>query len=156
MPLWRRGLASARIRSANGAIASSPSGSRGSTTRCVAAGHARWGMRRLPSCSPRHSLASPRPPPIGACALWPERPGLPRAVSIVCSSCSVCNLTVAAALSSRLIPSSSRSCATWSGFILTRPTRQWCFASMRRARSKRSNAPSPCFPWGSLHRGRHP
>ena len=47
------------------------------------------------------------------------------------------------------IPSSSRSCATWSGFIAIRPTRQWCFASMRRARSRPSNAPGPCFPWGS-------
>jgi hypothetical protein len=37
----------------------------------------------------------------------------------------------------------------WSGFISIRPTRQWCFASMRRARSRPSNAPSPCFQWGS-------
>jgi putative transposase len=45
MPLWRRGLASAPIRSANGASASSPIGSKGSTTKCVAAGPAQSRMR---------------------------------------------------------------------------------------------------------------
>ncbi len=49
--------------------------------------------------------------------------GTARAPSIACSSSSACNLAAVAASSSRPIPSLSRSCATWSGFISTRPTR---------------------------------
>src|SRR5258705_98986 len=56
MPSWRRDLASVPIRSANGAIASSPIGSRASTTRCVAADPSRLRMKRRTRWTARDKL----------------------------------------------------------------------------------------------------
>jgi len=49
------------------------------------------------------------------------------------------------------IPSSSRKLRDVVGLYLNPPDQagSGCFVSMRRARSRPSNAPSPCFPWGS-------
>ena len=45
--------------------------------------------------------------------------------------------------SSPTIPTSPRSCATWSGSMSTRRRMPSCSRSTRRARSRRSTAPSP-------------
>ncbi|VIO69853.1 hypothetical protein CI41S_21000 [Bradyrhizobium ivorense] len=98
----------------------------------------------------------PKTATIGACAPSPKRRELPKARFIACSNSSVCSLTVPAVLSSRPIPSLSRSCATSSGSISIRLTRLWCFASTRRAKFRPSNEPSPCFHGVRLHRGCYP
>ncbi len=130
-------------------FASSPTGSKGSTTRCGPAGPARSRMRRW-----RADHQNTRSP-AQAATHW--------SVRAVAKETGIAKSTVASPvpalrswnLTAPATPSfldrsllHREGCAMSSAFISTRPTRPWCFASMRRARSRPSNAPSPCFSWG--------
>ena len=63
-----------------------------------------------------------------------------------------CSRTGSRASSCRATLSSSTRCATSSASISTRRTARWCSASTRRARSRRSTAPSRCCPCGRARR----
>ena len=90
--------------------------------------------------------------PTGAAARWPGRRASPRRRCTVSGAPSACSRTGSRASSCRATLSSSTRCATSSASISTRRTARWCSASTRRARSRRSTAPSRCCPCGRARR----
>ena len=96
------------------------------------------------------TLASkPEQQPIGACAPWLTRPDFPRGPCIDCFSSSRCSRVGPAASRFPPIPSSSRSCAALSACISIDRTGTRFLRRMKRAKSRRWNAPDRCCPSGS-------